>query len=403
MIFHCDLNSFYASVELLSRPELRDKPVAVGGDRERRHGIILAKNERAKAFGVKTAETIWQAKTKCPELIILPPHHEKYSEYSRKVNEIYVGYSDRIEPFGIDESWLDMTGTYHLFGSDPVAVADRIRAQVRRELGLTVSVGISFNKIFAKLGSDYKKPDATTSITKENFRLIVWPLPVSDLLYVGRAAGETLARYGIRTIGDLAAMRQDSLAQLLGKHGTMLWEYANGLENGEVAAAGQECAPKSIGRGETFDHDLVRRGEVERSIAALAEQVAMRLRSHGLKATTLQVTIRDQSLRDICRQQPLDVPVCTGKELSAAALTILDRSWKGATPIRSLTLTAHNLVSEEEAAEQIGLFDVGDQQSRQRGEELERLMDRIRGKYGMDAVKKGVLLPDSKKGNEVPF
>ena len=403
VIFHCDLNSFFASVELLTRPELRDKPVAVGGDRERRHGIILAKNDRAKTFGVKTAETIWQAKGKCPELIVLPPHHEKYGEYSRKVNEIYSRYSDRVEPFGIDESWLDMTGTYHLFGADPVSVADRIRREVKRELGLTVSVGVSFNKIFAKLGSDYRKPDATTLISRENFRSVVWPLPASDLLYVGRAAGERLARYGIRTIGDLAAAHPDALTELLGKQGGMLWEYAHGLENSPVAPVGQEYMPKSVGNGETFARDLICRAEVERCVAALAGQIAMRLRGHGLKATTLQVTIRDRLLRDICRQQPLDTPVCTARELAAAAMTILDRNWKEGSPIRALTLTAYQLVGEEETAEQLGLFGEEGRRRQRRGEDLERLMDVIRGKYGMGAVKTGLLISGGKNGDEVPF
>ncbi len=403
VIFHCDLNSFFASVELLSRPELREKPVAVGGDQERRHGIILAKNEQAKAFGVKTAETIWQAKSKCPELIVLPSHHSKYEKYSQAVNAVYARYSDRVEPFGIDESWLDMTGTYHLFGSTPVAVADRIREDVKRELGLTLSVGVSFNKIFAKLGSDYKKPDATTLITRENYRDIVWPLPASDLLYVGRTAGETLARYGICTIGDLAAARPETLTMLLGKQGAMLWEYANGLENGEVAPAGQEYTPKSLGHGETFDHDLVCRAEVERSVAALAEQVATRLRGYGLKTTTLQVTVRDRTLRDICRQRPLDAPVCTARELTSAALSILDQSWKNGTPIRALTLTAHNLVAEEDAEEQLGLFGAEDRERRARDEKLERLMDDIRGRYGAEAVKKGMFLPEGKNNSEVPF
>ena len=219
IIFHCDCNGFYASVELLSHPELRDKPVAVCGDPKSRHGIILAKNEPAKAFGVKTAETIWQARNKCPELVLLPAHHDRYEVYSKKVNAIYERYTDLIEPFGIDESWLDVTGTLHLFGGDPVALADRIRAAVREELGLTISVGVSFNKIFAKLGSDYKKPDASTLITPENFQTIVWPLPVTDLLYVGRTAAKVLGQYGVHTIGELAAFDRQALVNLLGKQG----------------------------------------------------------------------------------------------------------------------------------------------------------------------------------------
>ena len=403
VIFHCDCNCFYASVELLSHPELRERPVAVGGDEQRRHGIILAKNEHAKKFGVKTAETIWQAKAKCPQLVVLAPHHALYEEYSQKVNAIYARYSDRVEPFGIDESWLDMTGTLHLFGGDPRAVADRIREEVKRELGLTISVGVSFNKIFAKLGSDYKKPDATTVITRENFREIVWPLPVADLLYVGRASGKILVQYGIRTIGELAACRRETLETLLGKQGAMLWEYANGLECGAVAVAGEESAPKSVGNGETFACDLIRREDVERGIAELAEQVAVRLRKCALKATSLQVTIRDSRFKDICRQRPLEYPTCSARELSAAALAILDQSWRTGVPIRALTITAQGLVPEEEAHEQIGLFGAENTAQREKNERIERAVDGIRERFGNGAVRKGIMLQTEKKEDDVPF
>lgn len=220
VILHCDLNSFYASVELLDHPELRGRPVAVCGDPESRHGIILAKNELTKKYKVQTAETIWQARRKCPDLVLLPAHHWKYRDYSQKVNAIYERYTDLVEPFSIDESWLDVTGTLHLFGGEGRGLADEIRRVVREELGLTLSVGVSFNKIFAKMGSDYKKPDATTVITRENFQQLLWPLPVTDLLFVGRAAARVLAGYGIHTIGDLARFDRDSLGEILGKGGT---------------------------------------------------------------------------------------------------------------------------------------------------------------------------------------
>ena len=197
IILHCDLNSFYASVELLSHPDLRDVPTAVCGDPSSRHGIILAKNEPAKKFGIKTAETIWQAKKKCPDLVLLPPHHNLYHAYSRRVNAIYDEYTDLVEPFGIDESWLDVTGTLHLFGGDAKVLADTLRRRVREELGLSLSVGVSFNKVFAKLGSDYKKPDATTLISRENWKEIVYPLSIRDLLFVGRAAAKVLNQYGV--------------------------------------------------------------------------------------------------------------------------------------------------------------------------------------------------------------
>lgn len=386
VIYHCDCNGFYASVELLSCPELRDKPVAVCGDPSSRHGIILAKNEPAKAFGVKTAETIWQAKKKCPDLLLLPAHRDQYQLYSRRINAIYERFTDLVEPFGIDESWLDVTGSLHLFGGDPAALADRIRRTVREETGLTISVGVSFNKIFAKLGSDYKKPDATTLITPENFREIVWPLPVTDLLYVGRAAAKTLGQYGVHTIGQLAAFDRQAAVGLLGKQGGLLWNYANGLENSPVAPAGQYTPPKSVGNGETFAHDLTGWDEIHRGIAMLADHVAVRLRKHHMKAATLQVTIRDPNFKDICRQRPLTAPSCTARELTKAALEIVGDCWKPGAPIRALTLTAQNLTPENEVGEQLGLFQPEAPACRERAERLERVMDGLRRKYGQSAV-----------------
>ncbi len=393
IIYHCDCNSFYCSVELLSHPELRRVPTAVCGDPKSRHGIILAKNEPAKRCGVRTAETIWQARQKCPDLVLLPAHQGLYREYSQRVNAVYDRFTDLIEPFGIDESWLDVTGSLHLFGGDPKALADRIRGIVREELGLTISVGVSFNKVFAKLGSDYKKPDATTVISRENFKQIVWPLPVTDLLFVGRAAARVLRQYGVSTIGDLAVFDRGALIELLGKQGGQLWEYANGLEHSAVAPAGTYTPPKSVGNGETFPRNLIRRDEVGRGVAMLADQVAVRLRRHGMKASTLQVTIRDPKFHDICRQRPLPAPTNTARELSQAAMDIIARSWKSNAPIRAITLTAHNLIPEGEAAVQLDLFQSSAPQRRERVETLERTMDAIRSKYGRKAVTVAVLAP----------
>ena len=393
IVYHCDCNSFYCSVELLSHPELRHVPTAVCGDPNSRHGIILAKNEPAKKLGVRTAETIWQARQKCPDLVLLPAHHGLYREYSKKVNAIYDRFTDLIEPFGIDESWLDVTGTLHLFGGDPKALADRLRDTVREELGLTISVGVSFNKVFAKLGSDYKKPDATTVISREDFREIVWPLPVTDLLFVGRAAARVLGQYGVTTIGELAAFGQKALVELLGKQGGQLWEYANGLEHSPVAPAGTYTPPKSVGNGETFPRNLTRKDEVGRGVAVLADEVAVRLRKHGMKAGTLQLTIRDPQFKDICRQRPLDAPANTARELYRAAMDILARSWTAGAPIRAITLTAHNLIPEGEAAEQLDLFQSCAPKKRDKLEKLERTMDAIRSKYGREAVTVAALAP----------
>ena len=399
VIFHCDLNCFYASVELLSHPELKEVPVAVCGDPESRHGIILAKNESAKRRGVKTAETIWQARKKCPELILLPPHRDQYVKYSRLVSRIYNSYTDLIEPFGIDECWLDVTGTLHLFGGDPKALADTIRARVKEELGLTLSVGVSFNKIFAKLGSDYKKPDATTVITRENFPAIVYPLPVTDLLFVGRAAARVLGEYGIHTIGQLAAFDRSALITLLGKQGGQLSDYARGLEHSPVAPMDHQETPKSVGNGLTFSRNLVGEEQVRTGLSLLADEVAFRLRRHELKCTSLQITIRDPQFKTITRQKSLPAPTCLARELTEHGMDLVRRSWNLNAPIRMLTVTAQGLLSQWDAPEQLDLFRPDDSARRDKLERLERAMDSIRDKYGRDAIRLTSLLHPKEPGD----
>lgn len=343
VIFHCDCNSFYASVELLRYPELRGVPVAVCGSPDDRHGIILAKNEPAKRYGVQTAETVWSALRKCPGLKLLPPHHGQYREMSRAVNAIYARYTDRIEPFGIDESWLDMTQTWRLFGSSPAGVADAVRRAVKAETGLTISVGVSFNKVFAKLGSDYKKPDAVTVIDTENFRRIVWPLPVNTLLYVGRSAQNTLAGLGVRNIGQLAAAKDEDLRAALGKLGPELGAYARGEENSPVRTADERPEIKSVGNGLTFKRNLVGEADVRAGLYALADEVATRLRAHGLYAAAVQVLIKNPDLKSISRQKPLPWPSHLAREIGGAALELVKANWSLDAPIRMLTVTALNL------------------------------------------------------------
>ncbi len=386
VIFHCDLNSFFASVELLERPDLRGVPAAVCGDPASRHGIILAKNEPAKAFGVKTAETIWQAQRKCPDLVLLPSHHEKYRAYSKKVNAIYHEYTDLVEPFGIDESWLDVTSTLHLYGGDAPALADSIRARIRRELGLTISVGVSFNKVFAKLGSDYKKPDATTVITRENFRTLVWPLPVSDLLFVGKAAEQTLARYGIRTIGELAAADRNVLFSLLGRQGPVLHDYACGLDRSPVSPEAASAPPKSVGNGLTFPRNLLGRDEISAGITRLSGEVAARLRKHHMKCGGVSLTIRDPEFHDVSRQMHLEAPSCVTRDISHAALSLADRLWDYRKPVRALTVTAISLIPEEEAGAQLDLFSAEADAKREQLEKLESTLDDIRARFGKNAI-----------------
>lgn len=383
-ILHCDLNAFYASVECLYRPELKEVPMAVGGDAENRRGIILAKNELAKGCGVVTAETIWQAKRKCPQLVIVGPHFDRYRKYSRLVNELYYRFTDKIEPFGIDESWLDVSGSLHLFGSR-WEIADRIREMVRSELGLTVSVGVSFNKVFAKLGSDYKKPDATTVIDRDNYQQIVHPLPVSDLLFVGKAAAAMLAKLGIRTIGELAACDRQLLAARLGRMGEKIHDYANGIDPSPVGTAGQVREAKSVGNGITFRRNLIGLDDITTGAAVLSDTVASRLRKYGLKCRTVQVTIRDPQFRTISRQKKLERATHLAKEIEGAAIAIIKESWNLEKPIRMLTITGLQLV-EGDYYEQPSLFGVTEDKQREKIERIEEAIDAIRDRFGRSSI-----------------
>lgn len=386
IILHCDCNAFYASVECLLHPEYREVPMAVCGDPEQRHGIILAKNEYAKKYGIQTAETIWQAKEKCPQLVLAKPHREKYAEYSKKVNEIYQRFTDLVEPFGIDESWLDVTGSQQLFGSGP-EIADTLREIVKQETGLTISVGVSFNKIFSKLGSDYKKPDATTVITEDQVPLIVFPLPVERLLYVGKSATETMKGMGIRTIGELARADRSLLIANLGKIGGDLHDYANGLDESPVKSIYEEREIKSVGNSLTFKRNLLGLEDIRLGITVLADTVAARMRRSGVKCTTVQITIRNPSFKTITRQKPLPNATFLAKELAEAAMQLILEYWNLRAPIRMLALTGLNLFREEEApGEQLSLFQESHQYEREKQEQLETALDRIRTKYGKGAI-----------------
>lgn len=389
IILHCDLNCFFASVELLDKPALQNVPVAVCGDPASRHGIILAKNEPAKRMGVQTAETVWQAKQKCPHLILLPPHHSLYADYSRRVNAIYGQYTDLVEPFGIDESWLDVTGSLHLFGGDARQLADDIRARLRQELRLTISVGVSFNKVFAKLGSDYKKPDATTVISRENWRDMVWPLPVGDLLFVGRAARRTLSQFGVETIGQLAACKPELLEQLMGKAGLQLYRYANGLDDAPVRPQHEQEPVKSVGNSTTFPENLTRWEQVRGGLQMLCDSVAARLRQQGLYCGGVAVGVRDAQFRTVSRQMRLPGPTHLMRDIYGAALELTGRIWKAPNPIRLLSVTALYITDSADSYQQLDLL-AGDAAARdRRQEQLESAMDAIRGKYGRDAISFG--------------
>ena len=389
IILHCDCNCFYASCELLGHPELAGVPVAVCGDPTERHGIILAKNEPAKRCGVKTAETIYAAKKKCPDLVLLPPHHALYAAYSKKINAIYGEYTDLVEPFGIDESWLDVTHSLHLFGGDARALADTLRERIRRELGLTISVGVSFNKVFAKLGSDYKKPDATTVISRENWREIVSPLPVGDLLFVGRSAQEILARCGVRTIGELGRCSEEMLETLMGKLGSQLYRYANGLDNAPVRGERDREPVKSVGNSTTFRRDLTRWDEVQRGISLLSDSVAMRLRRQGLYCGGVQVGIKNSRFQLSSRQTMLDHSTHLMREINDTALRLARELWKAPDPIRLLSVTALHLTEEAQSFRQLDLLGTGEEKQ-EKQEAVESAMDALRRKFGRGVISYGV-------------
>ncbi len=392
-VLHSDLNNFYASVELLSHPELKDKPVAVAGDPEARHGIILAKNYIAKAYGVETASAIWQAKQKCPELVLLPPHYELYEKYSKAAREIYYEYTDLIEPFGLDECWLDVTGSLALFG-DGKRIADSIRRRIKSELGLTVSVGVSFNKIFAKLGSDMKKPDATTVIGEEDFREKIWALPASDLLFVGKKTYAKLVSHGLRTIGDVARTDPVLLRSLFGKNGKQLHDFACGLDDSPVSLYGFSPPPKSIGNSTTPPRDLVSHGDVDIILYQLCEKVSERMRREGVDCGTLQLSVRYRSLRSLERQIKFDYPNRTARSLYNGAWKLIRRHNLLDEPIRSMGIRGTDLTRSD--CEQLSFLP--EIMEIQRAERLESTVDGLREKYGSPILRRGIMMTDGVLG-----
>ena len=390
-ILHSDLNSFYASVEIRNDPALADQPVAVGGDEQARHGIVLAANQLAKRHGIRTAEALWSARRKCPELVIVRPHFDEYARFSQAVRQIYLDYTSQIEPMSLDEAFLDVTGSRSLFG-DGEAIAHTIRRRVKRELGLTVSVGVSFNKIFAKLGSDYKKPDAVTVFSRENYRALVWPQPAANLLYVGRVTAKKLAGIGVHTIGDLAAADPAALHMLLGKMGPMLHAYANGWDRSPVAEYAAREEAKSIGNMVTAPRDICTPRDADLVLWPLCESVAHRLRRHGLCAGSLSLYIRDVELEVHTRQCQLVPPTWLARELMEHARALLARHYKWKLPIRTLGVSAGELIPADAVSLQLDLE--GTAEKRDKLERIERAMDGLKDRYGAAAVRRGTELID---------
>ena len=329
IIFHIDQNCYFASVEMISRPELKNVPMAVAGDAKARHGIILAKNEPAKKYGIKTAEAIWQAQAKCPDLVLVGAHHEKYEFYSKKLREMYSEYTDRVEPFGLDECWLDMTGVV----------------------------------------SDYDEAEE---------------LPVSDLLFVGKHTAEKLSKINVKTIGDLARTDGNYIATYLGKAGTALWEYANGLDDAPVAESGYKRIPKSVGNSTTTAEDMTSDREIERTFHMLSESVAMRLRKHGLKGTVVQITVRDRDLGIYEKQSILYRATDDAKDIYEAARDLFKSSYDWSKGVRSIGVRCTKLVKAD-SGEQLSIFQ--EAQKSERDERLNKAIDEINRRYGTSVIK----------------
>ena len=396
-VLHIDMNNFFATVECRGREDLVGKPVAVGGDAEARHGIILAKNHEAKAYGIRTGESIVEAKNKCPRLVILPAHYDEYIKVSRAARKIYSDYTDLIESFGIDECWIDVTESEYLFGGGE-RIADEIRGRIKRELGVTVSVGVSFNKVFAKLGSDLKKPDATTVISRENFKNTVWSLPAEELLFVGRSTKRRLNTLGIFTIGDLANADGNMLLRFLGKNGMMLQSFALGRDNAPVLRNEASYPVKSVGNSTTAPRDIKTEREAQIVFAVLCESVAVRLRAEGKKCTTVRISVRSSDLSWYSKQCRVEATF-SEREIYRAAVGLYRESFKGGA-VRSLGVCGADLCPERD--EQMSIFD-GETVGRARLEVLERTTDTIRSRFGKYAIRRGLMLEDVSLSRFCPY
>ena len=401
-VLHCDANKFYASVECLYHPEIRDMPVVVGGSEETRHGIVLTGNEKAKKlYGIKTGMSLADARQLCPKLIVMPPNYPRYIRFSKMLRRIYSDYTDMIEPFGLDECWLDVTGSRLLFGT-PEEIAEDIRERVKFELGITVSVGVSWNKIFAKLGSDYKKPDAVTVINKNNYKEIVYPLPVSDLLMVGSSTTQKLKNHGIYTIGELADAPPEMLAAFLGKMGYVLHSFANGYENAPVGVSGSTPLIKSVGNGITAPRDLMNEEDIKSVQYVLAESVARRLREQGLKSRVVSIGIRDKNLFSFTRQSKLSSATNDTRKLQSTALKLFNSNYSFETmpPVRALTVSVSELCDENDSF-QLDMFE--DNELAERLDRLNHTVDGLKDRFGSDCVRQAFLLKDEKLTGFDPY
>lgn len=391
-IIHSDMNSCYASIECSLNPELKGKPMAVGGNEASRHGIILAKSEEAKRFGIKTAEPLWQARRKCPELIIVEPHYDIYKEYSRKAHDIYARYTDKIEPMGLDEVWCDLTGSITLFGS-AYNIIREIMESFKKELDITVSIGLSYNKIFAKLGSDLAGRDQFYEITRNNYKEKIWHLPASALFGVGRKTAEKLERYGVNTIGELASCSEEWLKSVFGVCGSEMWISANGLNSDRVAPDNYVAQSKSIGHGVTCRTDLENNDEVWKVFLSLSQNVAKRLRREKLYATGVQIGVRDNRFSDKQFQCQLDSSSQSAFEIARTATELFKANYLWENKVRALTVRAINL-TEEKTYRQMDFYT--DYIKLERQKNIDDTVMSLRDKFGEEIIFNCCLMNEDK-------
>ena len=391
-ILHCDLNNFYASVEQKLHPEYDGLPLAVCGNPKMRHGIVLAKNQLAKQAGVQTGEAIWISKQKCPDIVFVPPHYNEYVRISKQVFSIYTEYTDRVESFGIDECWLDVTGSKKLFG-DGKQIADELRERIKRELGLTISVGVSFTKTLAKLGSDLKKPDATTVLDKADYMKRIGSMSPSELIMIGKRTAWKLETLNIHTIAQLASADRKLLRYHFGIIADNMINAALGIESDEVKRFDDIRIPKSISNGTTTPRDIANEDEAKIVVYALSEMVATRLRKYNLVASGISLSIKNPDLKWVSKQTPLEIATSNASDIAKTAMELLLKMHKFDAPLRAITVGAIRLNNRTEM--QLSLFDG----ENEKADKLEQSIDKIRGKYGYNAVKRGLLLDDELTGN----
>ena len=392
VILHADMNNCYASIETKLNPKLKGIPLAVCGRREDRHGIVLAKSQEAKVLGVKTGEAIWEAQLKCPDLLIVPPNYDEYLKHSRWARDIYYDYSNQVEAYGIDECWLDVSGSLHLFGKGR-DIAEEIRSRIKKELGITVSIGVSFNKIFAKLGSDMKKPDAVTEIAREDFKEKIWNLPVEELLGVGKASKKKLNRLMIFTIGDLARGDADLIRMKLGINGVYLWNYANGRDYSSVTDRDYRDPVKSVGRGITTTEDLENNLEVYRVFRELSFGVSKALRSYGYLAGGIQISVKNNNLLSKQYQRQISYPSLSSTILAEEAYDLFLEKYSWESPIRALTIRAINLIGEKNGS-QLSFYE--DYSKLIKREKVDDAFFKIRERFGDYSISYAGLMGDIK-------